>query len=132
MIKQISKGEIVIPADADDIWEHELSTARALAKAGYKVESLPTDNSTTMPDIVMDGVNWEIKAPKTDKLSAVERNLKRATKQSGNIIIDSCRLSKLQDRVVQKFLVSKFKHQKAIKRLIFVNRKREVVVDMRD
>lgn len=70
----------------------------------------------------MMGVKWEIKSPKTDKLSTIERNLKKATKQSGNVILDSCRLDKLHDTTIQKF-----KQQKAIKRLIFINKKREAV-----
>lgn len=119
------KGNVLIPADVEGVWKHELSTARALAKAGYFVEFLPamnTNNAKT-PDILMDGVKWEIKAPRTDKISAVERNLKRATKQSGNIIIDSQRLHGLQDRTVQRFLVQKLKQQKTIKRLLFVKPK---------
>lgn len=69
---------------------------------------------------------YEIKSPKTDKLSAVERNLKRATKQSGNIIIDSRRMSKLRDVTIQKFLMQKLKQQKTIKQILFINRKHEV------
>jgi hypothetical protein len=71
-------------------------------------------------------VLYEIKSPKTDKLSAVERNLKRATKQSGNIIIDSRRMSKLRDVTIQKFLMQKLKQQKTIKQILFINRKHEV------
>ncbi len=128
MIKEL-KGKILIPSDADGVWSHEIATAQALAKAGYTVEFLPTSNGNDAksPDILMDGVKWEIKALRTDKMSAVERNLKRATKQSSNIIIDSQRLHRLQDRTVQQFLVQKFKQQKTIKRLLFINRKRETI-----
>ena len=122
------RGEIRIPAGLA-IWQHELVTAEALAKAGYIVEFLPADGrrDAKSPDIFMGNEKWEIKSPKTDKLSAVERNLKRATKQSGNIVIDSRRMSKIQDRTIQKFLVSKYKQQKTIKNLLFVNRKRQVI-----
>lgn len=100
------KGAVLIPADAEGVWSHEISTAHALARAGYTVEFLPArNNNAKSPDILMDGVKWEIKAPRTDKIAAVERNLKRATKQSGNVIIDSQRLHGLQDRTVQRFLV---------------------------
>lgn len=124
----MAKGEIRIPAGLT-VWQHELATAEALAKAGYIIEFLPTDDKrdAKSPDIVMNEEKWELKSPKTDKLSAVERNLKRATKQSGNIIIDSKRMSKLQDRTIQKFLISKYKQQKSIKNLFFVNRQRQVI-----
>lgn len=122
------RGEIRIPAGVI-VWQHELATAEALAAAGHIVEFLPTDRrqDSKSPDIVIGSEKWEMKSPKTDKLTAIERNLKRATKQSGNIVIDSRRMSKLQDRTVQKFLVQKYQQQKTIKRLFFVNRKRRVI-----
>lgn len=123
-----NRGAVRIPADIV-VWEHELITARALARAGYVLEFLAAKDikGTKSPDILMDKVKWEIKSPKTDKLSAIERNLKRATKQSSNIIIDSYRLRKIHDSTVQRFLAQKYKRQKAIKRLLFINRKRLVV-----
>lgn len=123
-----SKGEIRIPAGVT-VWQHELATAEALAAAGYIVEFLPisTRKDSKSPDIFMNGEKWELKSPKTDKLSAIERNLKRATKQSGNVVIDSRRMHKLQDRTVQKFLIQKYKQQKTIKQLLFVNRKHQII-----
>jgi hypothetical protein len=81
---------------------------------------------TKTPDILMNGEFWEIKSPKTDKLSAIERNLKKASKQSSNIVIDSQRMSKLRDSSIQHYLINKLKEQKPIRKLPFVNRKRDV------
>jgi len=123
-----TRGEIRIPAGVA-VWPHELKTAQLLATAGYFVEFLQVDNShdAKSPDIMLNGEKWEIKSPKTDKLSAVERNLKRASKQSPNIIIDSRRMKKIHDSSVQKFLIKKLAQQKSIKRLILVNRKHQVI-----
>lgn len=123
-----NRGEIRIPAGIN-VWKHELNTANALAETGYVVEFLPTKDikDTKSPDILMNSEKWELKAPKTDKLSAIERNLKRATKQSNNIVIDSHRLRKIHDSTVQAFLLQKFNQQKTIKKLFFVNRKRQVI-----
>lgn len=123
------KGSIIIPAGLN-IWKHELKTAQVLANKGYVVEfvAVSTKQRIKSADVVIRGVLYEIKSPKTDKLSAIERNLKRATKQSSNIIIDSRRMSKLQDRTIQKFLVQKLKQQKTIKSILFVNRKQEVML----
>lgn len=123
-----NKGEIRIPAGIN-VWKHELRTANALATAGHIVEFLPTKDikNAKSPDILLNGEKWELKAPKTDKLSAIERNLKRATKQSSNIVIDSHRLRKIHDSTVQKFLLQKFRQQKTIKKLLFVNRKHQVI-----
>lgn len=124
-----TKGEIRIPADVDNIWKHEEKTAKALARAGYIVEFIPTNNSNDAksPDIFMDDAKWEIKSPTTGKLSAVERNLKKAYRQSENIIFDSQRMARLPDKSIQKELVKQFSLTKKMKRLLFVNRKREVI-----
>lgn len=128
MAKRAGFGKVIIPHGAH-AWYHELMTADALAGAGYIVEFVVASHTRHIksPDIVLEGQKWEIKSPKADKLSALERNLKRATKQSGNIIIDSHRMSKIRDASIQKLLVQKYKQQKTIKRLLFINRKRQVI-----
>jgi hypothetical protein len=122
------KGQVLIPANAN-VWKHELTTAQALALNGHTVTFLTTEQGTSKksPDIVMMGQKWEIKSPRTDKLSGIERNLKKATKQSGNIIIDSHRLSSMHDVTLQRFLIKMFKQQKTITRLILINKKRQVI-----
>lgn len=121
-------GKVIIPASVTP-WDHELKTAHALAQYGFTVEFVAVSNNhkAKTADVVIDGVLYEIKSPKTDKLSAVERNLKRATKQSSNIIIDSRRMSKLHDATIQKFLAQKLKQQKTIKSILFINRKHQVI-----
>lgn len=123
-----NRGEVRIPAGVN-VWQHELETAHALARVGYVVEFLPTKNhnQAKSPDILMNGVKWEIKAPRVGKLSAVERNLKRAYRQSGNIIFDSHRMGRLPDKSIQKELIKQFGLTKKMKRLFFVNRKRETI-----
>jgi hypothetical protein len=123
-----SRGTVTIPADIN-VWDHELKTAQVLARYGHRVEFVVADNGYRIKsaDILVDGVPYEIKSPRTDKLSAVERNLKRASHQSANIIIDSRRMSKLHDSTVQKYLLQKLRQQKTIKKLLFVNRKHELI-----
>ena len=65
--------------------------------------------------------------PFAQKLSAVERNLKRAYHQASNIVFDSHRMGRLPDKSIQKELVKQYKLTKDIKRIFFINRKREVV-----
>ena len=122
------KGSVIIPAGLD-IWDHELKTAQVFAKYVHTVEFLPQNQGQRMKtaDVRINGVIYEIKSPKTDKLSAIERNLKKASKQSSNIIIDSRRMHKIHDSTIQKFLVQKLKQQKSIKKLYLVNRKHEII-----
>jgi len=124
----MKKGEIRIPAGLI-IWQHELATAEVLASAGYIVEFLPTSKirNSKSPDIIMDGVKWEIKSPRAQRLSAIERNLKRAYHQSTNIVFDSRRMDHLPDKSIQKELIKQFVLTKNIKRIIFVNRKNKAI-----
>ncbi len=106
-----------------------MDAAKALAEAGYVVEFLLAKDTkgAKSPDISMDGLSWEMKSPKTDKLSAIERNLKRATRQSPNVIIDSRRLQRLHDEAVQNYLVRKLRQQRTIQRLLYINRQHSVI-----
>ena len=71
-------------------------------------------------------IEFEMKAPKTDKTSSLEQVIRKALKQSPNIIIDSFRM-KIRDDVAKKFLVKKCQEQKQIKRMIFITKKGEII-----
>lgn len=121
-------GKIIVPPNCN-IREHEYHTVRALAGVGLTVEFRPELNQdfTKSPDLMIDGARWEMKSPKTQKFEQIEKNLKRANKQSPNIIIDSQRIKYIPDERIKGFLMAKLRVQKSIKRLLFVNRRREVV-----
>lgn len=128
MTRKKTSGKVII-AHGVIVWHHELLTADALSGAGYDIEFLRIKNTkhSKSPDILMDGDKWEIKSPIASKLSAVERNLKRAYHQSTNIIFDSHRMGKLPDKSIQKELIKQFTLTKNVKQILFVNRKREVI-----
>lgn len=48
-------------------------------------------------DVLIDGIQWEMKSPKSDKLKMVQKNLRLALRQSRNVIFDSRRMKKLPD-----------------------------------
>jgi len=121
-------GKIIILPDAA-VWPHELSTAKALASAGHTVEFHVNTNIEFMksPDILIDDDIWEMKSPKSTKLVAVERNLKKAYHQSKGIVFDSQRMGRLPDKSIQRELIKQFQLTRSIKKLLFVNRKRETI-----
>jgi hypothetical protein len=63
-------GKVIIPASVSP-WDHELKTAHALALHWFIVEFMAVNNShkAKTADVVSDGTLYEIKSPKTDKLS---------------------------------------------------------------
>lgn len=124
--RKVNGGKIVIPADANP-WPHERRVAKILVQAGYNVEFIPKTNIGT-PDIYLGNVRYEIKSPITNKTNTLERRLKEAvTKQSCNIIIDSSRTRNLPDYRLQAWLISKCRMQPQIKRLLFINKRGEII-----
>lgn len=122
-------GEIIIKSGID-VWEHERRTAQALANAGYTVSFIKRSDEEYVrtPDVIIDGVLWEMKSPKSDRLPKIQKTLRQAIHQSPNVIYDSQRIKNLNDNQIQKELEKWAVQFKAMKRLLFVNKKREVIV----
>lgn len=107
---------------------HEYVTAEALADVGFIVRFIPSKTNIGMADCYINNTIFEMKAPEGRTVDCIERNLRKATDhQSSNIIIDSFRIKNIQDRSVQNFLIERLRRKHGVSRIIFVNRKREVV-----
>lgn len=81
----------------------------------------------TSADIVIDGEEWEIKAPTASNAGAIERNLRKAVRQSCNVVFDSRRMKHMPDGVVERELRKYAFYIKGLKRLLFVNRHGAVI-----
>lgn len=124
---EIKKGTITYEGGAKPK-PHETFTAYALADAGYNVRFVPSSVVISMADCYVDDTIFEIKAPEGRTTACIERNLRKALNhQSANIIIDSFRIKNVQDRSIQSHLVERLQKKHGIKRILFVNRKREVI-----
>jgi len=123
------KPGIFIPPDLKPYPKnHEILSARALAKAGYSIIFLQPDNrkGVKTPDILLNDVPYEIKAP-TGGLKSIERSLKRASRQSSCVVFD-CRRMKIKDsRAVQEELVRRLRRHEVIKSLLLINRYGNVI-----
>ena len=107
---------------------HEYLTAEALADSGYNVRFIPSSFIIGLADCYINNTLFEIKAPEGTTTACIERNLRKAINhQSTNIVIDSFRMKNIQDRSIQNFLLERLKLRHGIKRIIFVNRKREAI-----
>lgn len=125
MTNERKQGRVIIPPDVFP-WSHELRVARILAMAGYVVEFLPTGNTKTA-DISIDGVEYEIKSPITNKPDKLERVIKRALRQSNNIVYDSSRIKNMRDDNLRRFLVNKVRQQPQIKKMIFITKRGQII-----
>ena len=73
MVKKSERGKVIIPANANP-WPHEVRVAKILALAGHTVEFIPEGQMSTA-DILLDGIVYEIKSPKTPNTNTMEHRI---------------------------------------------------------
>jgi hypothetical protein len=108
--------------------KHEFDTAWFLNKCGYDVEFLaPVDKDhVKTPDIQMNGILWEMKAPKGAGKYTFQHSFKDALRQSQNIIFDLRRNTLHEDRCINK-IENLFKMSKRVKRLIIITQSKKIL-----
>ena len=69
---------------------YENATVVFLTEQGIDIDLIPTSNAEGVhtPDIKMNGLEWEMKAPLGVGKQLMENTIQRALKQSENIIVD--------------------------------------------
>lgn len=116
----------VFIAPGREPWPHERRIANVFANMGHFVEFLPESHIHTA-DIRIDGIEYEIKSPKSASINSLEHTIKRALKQSQNIIIDSYRLKNVRDDKMCNFLKAQIKSRKRIKKMLYVTKTGEII-----
>ena len=108
--------------------KHENNTVIFFTELGYDIELIPPSNNpkTKTPDFFMNGIAWETKSPQGKSKSSLEHILKRALKQSENIIIDLARL-KIDEQTAIKEIIKRFKQSKSSKRLKIITKNRKLL-----
>jgi len=111
--------------------QHEIEAALILSRH-YKcsVEFLipVNDYKRKSADVVMQGVIWELKSPMGDsKKNTIERQFKKGTKQSRNIVLDT-RRTKLDDLEIEKKVLHEATKRSSIKRVIMINKSGKIIV----
>lgn len=122
------KGKIIIEPELN-IWPHELKTAEALAAAGYTVEFIRKSDAEyeKTADVLIDGVQWEMKAPKSGKTNMILKNLRRALHQSWCVVFDARRMKNLPNQIIEREVRARAHDLKSLRHLIYINRYGEVV-----
>lgn len=120
------KGRII--PNGVTLEKHEYKTILVFTELGRSVSLIPKSNKKGIhtADIVMDGKQWEIKCPKGNGRWLLENTLKRASKQSENIIIDLARIKIHQAKCLNE-LEKQFYKTKQIHRLIIITKTKKIV-----
>ena len=80
--------------------DHEYATVKLLLENGFDVELIPPSEikGLRMPDIMMNGIPWEMKCPQGNGKYTVQNTMQNAAGQSRNVIIDlrRCKMNETQ------------------------------------
>jgi len=118
-------GQVIIPAGHPNPPEpHEVDVAYILAHHYHEIIKflIPIDDfKRKSADIVMLGVEWEIKCPRGESKSTIGNQFRFASKQSKNIIIDT-RLTKLDYKSIENRVHFEIKKRPVIKKVILIDK----------
>ena len=125
--KKITKKGKIIP-NGVVLKPHENATAVFLTEQGFDVELIPASNikGVHTPDIKMDGLEWEMKAPVGEGNQLMKNTVQKALRQSQNIIIDLRNTKRYQDKCIRE-LKREFRESKNLKRLKIIKNDRKVL-----
>lgn len=131
-MRMAKKTGKIIYGPGVNVWPHERKTAEVLSAAGYTVEFVRKSeiDGETSADVLIDEVAWEMKAPNSSSMKAVQRNMHKALRQSQYVIIDSRRMRGIPGEAIERevrSLAPKSPKFKSLRRLLFVNRRGEVL-----
>ena len=123
---QTRKGKII--PNGVSLEKHESETIVFFTERGYDIELIPPSNSpkAKTPDFIMNGVAWEMKSPQGKSKTSLEHILKKAIKQSKNIIID-LRRSKLKEEIAIKEIKKRFNQTNSCRKLKIITKSQNLL-----
>ena len=108
---------------------HENATVVFLTEQGYDIELIPKSNipGTHSPDIIMNNLRWEMKAPRGEGKYLINNTIQKAAKQSRNIIIDLRRTKRHQSKCLRE-IEKEFHRSRSIDHLMVITKSSKKVV----
>jgi hypothetical protein len=124
----VKKYHVIIPADLKPRPKpHEESAAAILAiYFGYDVLFIKTGSRET-PDVLIGGVEWEIKSPIGSTENNIQKNMREASRQSLNVVVDLRRSKLHQIRALGYVRIFVARHRR-IHRVLVIEKSGNVIV----
>jgi len=128
--KQVNNGQVIIPnKHPNPPAQNEIDVAYIMSRH-YRcvVEFLAPiyDYKRKTADIIMNGVEWEIKCPIGNSKSTIGNQLRWGSKQSKSIVLDT-RHTKLTYDDVEKRVLKEVNRKTTIRRIILINKLGKVI-----
>ena len=131
--KQKNRGQVVIPENhPNPPLPHEVNIASVLAHHYQTVVKflVPVDDyKRKTADIIMFGVEWELKCPTGASRATVGNQFRRASKQAKNVVLDT-RRTKLDFEAIEKSVLFEVKTRpsmRKIQRIILIDKSEKIV-----
>ncbi|MBR6505738.1 hypothetical protein IKT18_02815 [Candidatus Saccharibacteria bacterium] len=117
----MKKGKII--PNGVVLKNHENATVVFLTECGFDVELIPKVDikGIRTPDIIIDNIKWEMKAPIGEGGSLMKNIIQRAIRQSPYIIVDLRRTKRHQTKCLRE-LEKQFNNSKSIKWLKIITK----------
>ena len=108
--------------------DHEYATVKLLLENGFDIELIPPSQikHLRMPDIMMNGIPWEMKAPEGNGKYTVQNTMQDAAGQSRNVIIDLRRCKMHEDQAIKEF-EREYNKSRHIRRLKIIKKNAEIL-----
>ncbi len=105
-----------------------METAIFLAERGKSIVFIKPSQipNTHTPDIIMDGIEWEIKAPTGGSKRTIETNIRNAVKQSHYLIFDLRRIKITEKQCISQ-LEKELRCRRYIKRMLVITKTGELL-----
>ena len=123
---RMKKGKII--PNGVILEKHEYRTVLLFTEMGVDIELIPKSEKKGVhaPDIVMNGLRWEIKSPKGEGKYLMQNTIQKAVKQSRNVIVDLRRAKRSQERCLQE-LEKEFGSSKNLQKLKVITKSRKIL-----
>ncbi len=122
----MKKGKII--PNGVILEKHEYKTILLFTEMGVDIELIPKSEKKGVhaPDIVMNGLRWEMKSPKGEGKYLMQNTIQKAVKQSRNVIVDLRRAKRSQERCLQE-LEKEFGSSKNLQKLKVITKSRRIL-----
>ncbi|MCR5356511.1 MAG: hypothetical protein K6E63_03820 [Lachnospiraceae bacterium] len=122
-------GKVDISALNTPPEQYEFETAKYFAASGKDIvficpSSIPNHHR---PDIVMDGIEWEIKCPVGNSKRTIENNMRKALKQSHYVIFDLRHLKMSEKQAISQ-LEKEFERTSSLRKLYIIKKNGDLLV----
>lgn len=130
-MREQKQNHVIIPdnhPNPPDIQEQDIANILARHFNCIVEFIIPTDDyKRKTPDIIMNGVIFEIKSPTGNSRNTVRNQFDRASSQHASGLVLDGRRTKLDDTTLKKQIARELVMRHRIKRVIFITKSRKIL-----